>query len=309
MSYALLFSGQGTQHAGMLPWLEAEPAAAPALQAMVSALGSDWRERLNDAGWRDANRAAQQLLTGTSLAAWAALRSHLQAPPVVVAGYSVGELAAFGCAGAFDAASALALAADRADAMDEAVRGHTTGLLSVSGLREEAIGASCQALKLECAIRIAADHQILGGEDAALQSAEQLFRNQGGNCRRLAVQVASHTSWMHTAADRFARRLEAVQFRAVQCPVALNATGSATRRAATLREALSRQLRTTVQWASCMEGVAEYRPACVVEIGPGDALSRLWSTHQPHIPVRAADDFRSAAALAAWIEKTAGQAA
>jgi len=46
MNYALLFPGQGSQHADMLPWLEAEALAAPVLQAMADILGADWRQRL-----------------------------------------------------------------------------------------------------------------------------------------------------------------------------------------------------------------------------------------------------------------------
>jgi hypothetical protein len=34
MAYALLFSGQANQHAGMLPWLESAPASAPVLRHM-----------------------------------------------------------------------------------------------------------------------------------------------------------------------------------------------------------------------------------------------------------------------------------
>ena len=103
MRYAVLFPGQGGQHAGMLPWLESEPASAPILAAMARRLGDDWRARLEDQDWRHSNAVAQPLVTGTSLAAWAALEPMLPVPPTIVAGYSVGELAAAACARAFDA--------------------------------------------------------------------------------------------------------------------------------------------------------------------------------------------------------------
>ena len=118
MSYALLFPGQGSQHADMLPWLESEPASAAVVLRMAETLGLDWRERLRDPQWRDANRVAQVLLTGASLAAWAALAPRMPGPPAIVAGYSVGEIAAFACAGAFGIEPALMLAAQRARLMD-----------------------------------------------------------------------------------------------------------------------------------------------------------------------------------------------
>ena len=43
VSLALLFAGQGTQHAAMLPWLEACPEAAATLTLIAAQLGADWR--------------------------------------------------------------------------------------------------------------------------------------------------------------------------------------------------------------------------------------------------------------------------
>lgn len=301
MRYALLFPGQGSQHAGMLPWLDAEPRAQQVLQAMARILGSGWRQRLQEADWREANAVAQVLITGVSLATWAALEPRLPGPPVAVAGYSVGELAACACAGAFGSGPALDLAVRRAGLMDHAATGQPTGLLSVSGLADDRIVADCTALKLECAIRIAPDHQILAGTVAALDEAQRRFVPQGAACKRLPIGLASHSSWMHEAAQAFAHHLAPLPLGPLRCPVALNASGATTRRVDLLRAALGRQVETTVQWASCMDSVAEYGPACVIELGPGQALSRLWAARHPAIPVRAAEDFRDAGAIAAWV--------
>ena len=75
MAYALLFSGQANQHADMLPWLESAPASAPALRCMEGLIGRDWRATLADPQRRGDNGFAQVLITGTALAAWAALQA------------------------------------------------------------------------------------------------------------------------------------------------------------------------------------------------------------------------------------------
>ena len=79
MAYALLFSGQANQHPDMLPWLESVPACAPALRCMEALIGSDWRATLADPQRRGDNGFAQVLITGTALAAWAALQAVLAA--------------------------------------------------------------------------------------------------------------------------------------------------------------------------------------------------------------------------------------
>lgn len=303
MSYAVLFSGQASQHPDMLPWLESAPAAAESLRLMGKRLGPDWRHLLHDAKRRSDNAFAQVLITGTSLAAWAALKEQLRAQPAVVAGYSVGELPAFACAGVFTTDQALTLASQRAAVMDQAVAGLKTGLLSVSGLSEAAVFAACTGLHIECAIQMNASQAIFAGTDEALSQATLALQANGAVCKRLEVQVASHSSWMAPAAHAFAALLQKVSFATPCCPIALNALGALSRKPIELREALSQQIASTVHWSSCMEAVAERQVSCVLEVGAGSALGRMWNDRYPDIPARSLDDFQHLQGALDWIAR------
>jgi malonyl CoA-acyl carrier protein transacylase len=385
--YAVLFPGQGSQHAAMLPWLEAEPAAGRTLAAMAARLGPDWRARLaSDEAWRQRNAIAQVLVTGSSLAAWAVLAPKLPGPPTIVAGYSVGELAAAACAGAFGPAAigarpdgshtpssgiasqastglpqvvqspaggapggarplgrpvgwegaattsprtpspplappvqtpaealdarmarALDLAAARAAAMDAAVAGRPTGLLSVAGRPESFLTEACRRFALEVAIRLADDHAILAGEDATLHAAERALGDEGATCKRLSVPIASHSSWMAPAVAPFTAALAAEPFPArLPCAIALDATGAVTRQGEALRHGLATQLDHPVQWAACLDAIAEQAVDAVIEVGAGDALTRMWSARFPSIPVRALEAFQGPEGLARWVAERAG---
>ena len=303
MSYALLFSGQASQHPAMLPWLEAEPAAVDILRGMSARLGLDWRAQLHDAERRSDNAFAQVLITGTSLAAWTALQNQLAERPAVVAGYSVGELPAFACAGVFSPEQALDLAAQRAGLMDAAVSGQKTGLLSVSGLPEAAVLAACTGLHLECAIRISASQGVFAGADDTLSQAAPLLVGLGAVCKRLDIRVASHSSWMQSAAQAFSEVLGPLAFAPPTAPIALNALGVLSRKPNELRAALSQQITSTVQWSACLEAVAERQVSCVLEIGAGAALARMWNERYPHIPARSLDDFQHLKGAVDWIER------
>ena len=306
MSFALLFAGQGTQHPDMLQWLEAEPAGGTLITAMQQRIGSDWRMRLQDPQARSANAFAQTLITGTSLAAWAAVAHHLknaagaaQAGPVVVAGYSVGELAAFACAGVFACDTAMDLAGQRAAAMDASVAGGATGLLSVSGRPVEAV--TQRFAHLDCAIYLAPDHAIYAGESRALEDATAILQIQGAICKRLDVRVASHSRWMVAASEAFAGHLLDCEWRRPTVPIALNATGLATRQPDVLLQGLAQQIASTVQWAACMDAIAESGVRCVLEVGAGVALSKLWNQRYNGIAARSLDEFRNAEGAARWI--------
>lgn len=299
MTYALLFSGQGTQHPGMLPWLEEAPASQAVLHTLAQTIGGDWRCGLQDAAQRSRNRFAQPLLTGTAVAAWAALAAVLDEPPVAVAGYSVGELAAYACAGVFGADTSIALAAQRAALMDAAVEGLDTGLLSVSGRRVDAVLQAQPAW--DCAIDIGVDHAIYAGELPALTAGAQALTALGASCKLLEVRVASHSRWMASASDALAKALAPIPFARPHTRLVLNATGASTQDPQTLRNALSAQVSHTVQWAACMDTLAEQGVACVLEIGAGTTLARMWNQRHPSVPARSMEDFRDAAGAARWL--------
>ena len=306
MSVALLFPGQGTQHEAMLPWLAAEEAARPLLAQLAATLGADWRARLADADWSQANAVAQPLVTGASVAAWAALAPGL--PRVVaVAGYSVGELASSVAAGMLPADDAIALAVDRAAAMDACAGDGAAGLLGLSNVDPRDVDAACARWQLEVAIRTGERRCIVGGSTAALVQAAAWLAALGAKATTLGVRVASHTRAMRAAVPAFARAIAGAHWHASRVAWVAGITGAVVRDADAARGLLAEQLATLVRWDACMDTVAERRPDAVLEVGPGTTLARLWRERHPLIPVRSCDEFASAEQVLAWAREAAAR--
>lgn len=297
MAWALVFSGQGLQHPDMLAWLARDELMA----SLDVELGADWRHRLAAPDEAGHNRRAQVLLTATACAAWAQLQPWVE-PPALIAGYSVGELAAYAAAGVFDARTAVDLAGQRADGMDAAAAAAATGLLGVSGAAHGGIAALCARFDLDIAIRIDAGSAVLGGLRPGLQDAAADAAAQGWRSTPLNVAMASHTRWMRPAAAAFEHVLAGVELEAPARPLISNAQGRV-RDAAGARTALARQIAQTVAWDDCMDAIAAQRVDAVLEIGPGAALARMWQERHADVPARSADEFRSAAAIVAWLSR------
>jgi len=296
MSFALVFSGQGTQHAAMLPWLGEDAI----VRGMCTRLGThDWRDALAHPAWAERNANAQVLLTALALSAWHQIAPHLRSPSAV-AGYSVGELAAFSAAGVFDAETALDLAGRRAEAMDRCAAQTSGGLLAVTGVGSDAIDRVCARAGLAIAIRNGPQSVVLGGPHAALDLAERVLAAQSARCTRLRVGIASHTPWMRDAAEDFLRTLSDVRLDKPRTALFSNAADRV-RDDAGARHALAAQIASTVRWDECMENVRARHVQCVLEIGPGQALARMWNDRYPDIPARSCDEFRSAAGAAKWV--------
>jgi len=303
MSVALLFPGQGTQHAGMLPWLDDRGEARPVLAHMADMLGADWRARLDDAAWSQSNAVAQVLLTGASVAAWRVLAPGL--PRVVaVAGYSVGELASCVAAGLLEPADALALAGRRAAAMDACAGDGAGGLLALSDVSADDVAAAGARWGLEVAIRTGERRCIVGGPRSALAEAAAAFGARGVTAKALCVRVPSHTSALRAAVPVLASALAGARWHAPRVAWVAGITGGVVRDIAQVRRVLAEQVATTIRWDACMDTVAERRPGAVLEVGPGTTLTRLWRERFPAIPARSCDEFSSADEVLRWIATT-----
>ena len=296
MSFAVVFAGQGSQHPAMLPWLAEDDLVRDTCARL--AIG-DWRDRLADGAWAATNANAQVLLTGLGLAAWRQLSQDLPRP-LCMAGYSVGELASFSAAGVFTPTRALDLAAFRARAMDRCGELAPGGLLAVGGLARDAIEKLCAQNGVALAIDNGSGSAVLGGPEAALSNAEHWAARQGARVTRLCVGVASHTPWMLGAADEFASALLREPLWRPATILFSNAAGRVLD-AAHAGAALAAQISSTVHWDDCMEAIHGRGPSCVLEIGPGQALARLWNQRYPDVPARSCDDFRSASTVAEWV--------
>lgn len=260
---------------------------------------AEYLERLSDAELFQ-NRHAQPLIAVLQMATWAGLRSHLP-PPRVIAGYSLGEVIAYGCAGSLDTQRLLTLVQRRAALMDAAAP-PDSAMIAIRGLQRGQVDQLCAETGVEVAIINGIDHYILGGPGSAVQRAERHpLVEHATQCQRLAVTVPSHTSSMSGAAELFANDLDGAGLAAPQSPVLAGVDGSTVRRAEEAVAALTRQVSQPLNWLACVHAAVESGCQVMLELGPGTALKKIQQEHCPAITVRAVEDFRSLQGVADWL--------
>ena len=301
--FAILCPGQGGQHRAMFDRLAGESASDAVLAQAGAVTGMNPRSWIQTAtdGALFANRFAQPLLCSVMLATWAALRPQLPAP-VVFAGYSVGELAAYGCAGALSVAETVRLAQERAACMDTASDG--AGLVAVLGLGRSRIDALCREFGVEIAIVNGPDHFILGGPAARLDPMlAQAGAQAAVTTRRLPVAVPAHTSWLRAASATFRAALARSALTAPAAPVVAGISGAPVRDRDAAIATLAAQLSTTVDWAACMQATYEMGARVFLELGPGTALTRMLRERYPDVAARSVDEFHSLHGARDWVQQ------
>ncbi len=302
---AILCSGQGNQHREMFAWLGDVPEAAAVFAAAAPFLdGVDPRRFVRDAEERALfdNRAGQILCCTQALAAWAMLGDK-RPRRIVLAGYSVGELAAWGCAGHFTPRQVLALASERADLMDREAP-EDAGLAAVIGIRRSTLDRVLQESGACLAISNDEDNAVIGGTGQALDQALAAAKAHGATtARRLRVSVPSHTPLLRAAGTAFGQALER-QARHAPCEGVrlLSGIDAGTVRdpAAGLRK-LAAQIGQTIDWGACLRACLELGAETFLELGPGTALGRMAEGLTGGLRSRSVDQFRSAAGVRTWL--------
>jgi [acyl-carrier-protein] S-malonyltransferase len=307
MTLAILCSGQGGQHAGMFDLTGDAPEASALFARATALLGDDPRALVRSAGW-DAlheNRIAQLLCALQALSAAEALGSALPSR-YSVAGYSVGEVSAWGVAGLMDAAETLDLVAARASAMDAASHGDE-GMLFIRGLDHAAVERLCANREAAIAIVNPGDAWVLGGQQPALDAIAAEARGLGASrVVPVAVGVASHTWLLADASTAFRHSLAGAHV--AHSPRAGIRLFSGVDGAAVLNVAdglgkLASQISHPVQWATCLEGCVEAGASAFLELGPGRALAEMAAGAYPGVSARSLDDFRSLQGVRTWLER------
>ena len=301
MRLAILFSGQGHQQSSHLDALR-EGISPELATVLAKAIPTVWEATSPIAGEIQVNAVAQPLIFGYQTKLWQQLQSALPRP-VCVAGYSLGEMAACCVAGAFPVVAGVDLCTRRAELMDSCMN-EPAGLLAVLGLGAEAVAELASQCGLAVAIRNAPDNFVLGGRAHGLVPAERLAEAAGAKrVVRLAVSTPSHTPLLAAASAGFAAHVHAYREGRLAFPVLSAIDGRAAHRATDGMDSLARQISTPLDWEACLSAVLEMQPDVLLEIGPGNALARMWSERDTGVPVRASADFRTVAGIVDWVRQ------
>lgn len=275
---ALLAPGQGSQTEGMLsPWLELD-GAADQLALWSKASGLDLVRLGTTASTEEITDTAvtQPLVVAATLLAHQVLtrRGLLADADLVVAGHSVGEIAAYAIAGVMAADDAVALAATRGAEMAKACAVEPTGMSAVLGGDEAEVLARLEQLDLFPANRNAAGQIVAAGSLAAL---EKLAEDPPAKARVRALGVAGafHTKYMASALDGYAAAAAAVQTAEPTATLLSNRDGKPVASAAAAMEALVAQLTQPVRWDLCTATLRELEVAAAVEFPPAGTLTGI----------------------------------
>lgn len=259
------------------PWLELS-GAADQLDLWSKASGLDLVRLGTTASTEEITDTAvtQPLVVAATLLAHQELtkRGLLSDADLIVAGHSVGEIAAYAIAGVMAADDAVALAATRGAEMAKACAVEPTGMSAVLGGDEAEVLARLEQLDLFPANRNAAGQIVAAGPLTAL---EKLAEDPPAKARIRALGVAGafHTKYMAPALDRYAAAAASVATSEPTATLLSNRDGQPVASAAAAMEALVAQLTQPVRWDLCTATMRDREVTAAVEFPPAGTLTGI----------------------------------
>lgn len=259
------------------PWLDL-PGAADQLDLWSKASGLDLVRLGTTASTEEITDTAvtQPLVVAATLLAHQEMtkRGLLSDTDLIVAGHSVGEIAAYAIAGVMAADDAVALAATRGAEMAKACAIEPTGMSAVLGGDEAEVLNRLEQLDLFPANRNAAGQIVAAGPLTAL---EKLAEDPPAKARVRALGVAGafHTKYMAPALDRYAAAAAAVATAEPTATLLSNRDGQPVASAAAAMDALVAQLTQPVRWDLCTATMRDREITAAVEFPPAGTLTGI----------------------------------
>lgn len=280
MTTAFIFPGQGGQFIGQgKAWAESDPVINDLFKMADDISGRPITKLCFEGPTEELSQTAnlQPAVLTVSLAALRKMKAEKK--PSLVAGHSLGEFGALVAAEVFTESQALTLVSKRAILMEEAAAKNPGSMMAVIGLPAEDLEGICELARNEGLVVMAnfntPEQIVISGESRAVAAAGKFIKLKSGRAIALPVSGGFHSELMAEAGQKFAKLLEATEFKTPICPVIPNSTATITSDPAEIKKCLLTQIVSPVKWTQSVQVMIEAGITEFIEAWPKAYLGTM----------------------------------
>lgn len=304
--FALLCGGQGRLTPQSLDLGANSSKNSDLLHAAGVLLGHDPLKflRESDPQTRSSNYYNQFFSVLTALCHYNLIKDHLP-ERICVAGYSVGEVAAFAIANIWQPSEALAITLKRATLMDSA-HAIKARLAFVMGLSEAQLQTPLHQANCVIAIHNPDNFFILAGNENDIEKLCGDLRNIGATrCDVLDVFIPSHTPFLANAVQPFYDFIAAKPFNAMDDNRLLfsGLDGGRIFKVQDGLKKLAEEIAQRLDWQAVLQALSEQGVTSILDLGPGNALANMIKSYYPAMSAYAVGDFQTIDGIETWLKR------
>lgn len=272
---AFIFSGQGSQYVGMGKELcERYSECERVFDYANQILGKNIKDLCFKGDINELIKTSNtQPAIFTVEAAIYAVLCKYDIVPDVVAGFSLGEYAAFYASGVFDLTTSFYLVNQRAKAMDMVSDSEKYAMSAITGENIDRIDELCTKFDNVWVANYNTQSQVsVTGEKENIQKFMEYIVSLGYKARDINVSGAFHSKYMKNAAEIYGKSIELVAYKENKLPIILNLTGDYYDKDSDIRKIMQEQIYSPVKWHQSIELMIKDGIDTFIEIGPGRTL-------------------------------------
>lgn len=277
MSLGVLFPGQGSQSIGMLKDLKSS-------YSIVSEVFEEASDLLSFDLWKITKNGPESKINDTeftqpimlcaAFSIWKIWNEEGGDSPIYIAGHSFGEYTALCASGSLKFKDAIKLVKKRAECMKNAPKGKMSAIIGIDFQKLKQLHEENTLSEVSIA-NINAPGQIVisGTEEGVSQLSELALSNKAKRVIPIPVSVAAHSSLMIDQSKIFKDFVDKVKISDPTIPVVNNVDVKCEINEALIKDALVRQLYSSVRWVETIEYMEQEGVDFMLELGPGKVLT------------------------------------
>ncbi len=291
---AFVFAGQGAQYSGMGKTLFENNAAAKAVFEMADSIRPGTSEMCFTG---TAEQLSQTINTQPSLftvdLACAAAIDEMGIHADMVAGFSLGEIAANAYAGTFSYEDAFRLVCKRAEFMSECAEKNKGSMAAVLKLSNEKVEELASKFEKVYPVNYNCNGQVsVAGAENEMDEFCALVKDNGGRVVKLAVSGAFHSPFMTEASGKLAEVLSNMTPAVPKISVYSNVTAQPY--GENIAELIAKQVMSPVKWEKTVLNMIADGADTFIEVGAGKVLSGLIKKISADVRICNVDNFDDA---------------
>ena len=277
MSLGILFPGQGSQSIGMLKDLKSSfKVVSEIFEEASDYLSCDlWKitkngpeSKINDTEF------TQPIMLCSAFSVWKIWNDEGGEKPIFLAGHSFGEYTALCASEALKFKDAVKLVKKRAECMKAAPEGVMAAIIGIDYDNLKSVYDDNKLTQVSIANINAPGQIVISGTESGVKELSDLaMSKKAKKIIPLPVSVASHSYLMQEQSEIFKEFVKNIKISEPLIPVINNVDVKNEKIEKNIKDALVRQLYSSVRWVETIEYMEQQGVDTLLELGPGKVLT------------------------------------